>query len=83
MSAAPNPFYDVRSDLYRYAPGVVPTHETDDALWAQYAANGYTPLTQAQVLAITGPPPPFPPSMKRFADSNPCPRDNWAIDNRP
>lgn len=75
--------YDPRDSLYRYAPGVVPTRQTDDGLHAQYAANGFQPVTPTQVLSVTGPPPPYPPSMKRFQDSNPCPRDNWAIDNKP
>lgn len=82
MSAQPDPFYDVRAALYTFAPGVIPTREIDDAMHAQYAANGYTPLTQSQVLALVTVPA-YPAGMKRFADSNPCPQDNWAIDNKP
>lgn len=80
--AEPNPFYDVLTPLYLYAPGVVPTRDIYDGLEAQYAANGYTPITPEQVVAITGTPPAYPTGMKRFQDSNPCPRDNWAIDNK-
>lgn len=72
--------YDIHTPLLQFAPGVVMTRDIETALLAQYAANGYTPLTQAQVLAITGTPPAFPTGLKRFADSNPTPRDNWSID---
>lgn len=72
--------YDVHAQLLQFAPGVVMTREVETAMLAQYAANGYVPLSQAQVLAITGPLPAFPTGLKRFANSNPCPRDNWSID---
>lgn len=72
--------YDVHTAMLQYAPGFVMSRDIETALLAQYAANGYTPLTQAQVLAITGTPPAFPTGLKRFADSNPTPRDNWSID---
>lgn len=68
--------------FYRYAPGVLLTRALDKALSAQFAANGQTPLTQSQVLAIAGPLPAYPASLKRFADSNPDPHDGWALDNR-
>lgn len=77
---AASDFYDVHTALYSFAPGVVMTRDLEKALLAQYAANGFTPLTQGQVLALTGPLPAYPTGMKRFADSNPCPRDNWSID---
>jgi hypothetical protein len=72
--------YDVHTALLQYAPGFVMTRDLEAALLAQYAANGYTPLTQGQVLAITGTPPAFPTGLKRLSDSNPCPRDGWATD---
>lgn len=68
--------------FYTFAPGLVLTRELDVALAAAYAANGSAPLSSAQVLAITGTPPVFPASLKRFADSNPDPRDGTALDNR-
>lgn len=81
MAAAPDPKYDPRSALYAFGPGVVPTRDTDDALEAQYTANNFTPLTQAQVLAITGPLPAYPAGLPRFSDSNPA-TDGWSIDKR-
>jgi hypothetical protein len=75
--------YDLRANFYLYAPGVVPTSDTDAAMGAQYAANGYQPVTQAQVLAICGGSlPPYPNPLPRFADSNPDPRDGWSIERR-
>jgi hypothetical protein len=73
---------DFRDAFYTYAPGVLLTRDIETALGAQYAANGNTPLTQGQVLAIVGPLPAYPTGMKRFADSNPDPHDGWAIDNQ-
>jgi hypothetical protein len=61
------------------APGVVLTRDTEAALLAQYQANGFQPLSNAQILAITGAPPAFPASMPRFSDSNEAP-DDWARD---
>ena len=72
--------YDPRSALYRYASILQMTRELEAALVTQYAANGFTPLTEQQVLAITGPLPQAPTGMKRFADSNPDPVDGWALD---
>ena len=40
--------YDLRANLYQYAPGVVPTADIDAAMAAQYTANGNQPVTQAQ-----------------------------------
>lgn len=79
MTAAPSN-YDFRIALAAYAPGVVMTRDIEAAMAAQYVANGNTPLTSGQVLAITGTPPTYPVGMKRLSDSNPCPRDGWAID---
>jgi hypothetical protein len=61
--ASPAANYDPRSALYAFAPGVLLTRELEAALVAQYASNNYTPLTQGQVLAITGPLPPFPSTL--------------------
>lgn len=72
--------YDLRANFYQYAPGSVATSDTDAAMAAQYVANGYRPVTQAQVLAIAGGPVPAPKPLKRFADSNPDPRDGWSIE---
>lgn len=63
MSRMPDPNYDLRDALYSFAPGVLPTREIDDALAARYAANNYTPLTEDQVIAITGEPPEFPSTL--------------------
>ena len=75
-----DPSYSLRLALYTWAPGVVASNDIDAALGAQYAANGYTPLTQAQVLAIVGTPLPVLPLLPRFQDSNPDPRDGWRIE---
>jgi hypothetical protein len=72
--------FDLRAQLYAYAPGVVATSDIDAAMGAQYVANGYQPLTQAQVVAIAGPLPPYPDPLPRFQDSNPDPRDGWSIE---
>lgn len=77
---SPLPFYDPHNALYEFAPGVLLTAEIEAALAAQYLANGYTPITQAQVLAITGPLPAYPTKLPRFQDSNPRSSDGWAID---
>lgn len=53
-------------------PGIVATRALQDALCAAYQANGGQ-LTQAQILAITGPAPAFPSTLPRFADSNASP----------
>lgn len=79
MAADPRQI-DFRAAFYAYAPGVVLTRDIETALAAQYVANGNVPLTQGQVLAIVGPLPTYPVGMKRLSDSNPCPRDGWAID---
>lgn len=55
--AAPDPQYDLLSALYAFAPGVEAQRTIIDGLAAAYAAGGYRPLTQAQVLAVTGTPP--------------------------
>lgn len=80
MASAPSPLYDLHAALYAYAPGVLINPTIEAALAAQYAANGYTDLTQAQVLAITGALPAYPAGMKRFQDSNPASFDDWSID---
>lgn len=80
MAAAPAPFYDLHQALYEFAPGIMLTADIEAALAAQYLANGYTPLTQAQVLAITGPLPAYPTGLVRISDSNPASFDDWAID---
>jgi len=49
--AKPDPKYDLLAVLSQYAPGVVAQREILDAMWATYQANGFTPLTAAQVLA--------------------------------
>lgn len=64
--AVPANGYDPRAALYAFAPGVLLTRENEQQLVAQYAANGYTPLTQAQVLAITGPLPPLVTGIQRL-----------------
>lgn len=78
MAGAPDPNYDLRDALYAFAPGVLPTRAIDDALAAQYAANGFVELTQGQVLAIVGPLPSYPAGLPRFPDSNPS-TDGWYV----
>lgn len=58
--------YDPRDALKQYAPMLILTRELEQALVAQYAANGYTPLTEGQTLAITGPVPPPVTSIPRL-----------------
>ncbi|HEV2187512.1 MAG TPA: hypothetical protein VGR70_09905 [Stellaceae bacterium] len=55
MSSASDPSYDPRSALALFAPGVVLTRDLEAALAQQYQTNGFTPLTQAQVLALAQP----------------------------
>lgn len=69
--SAPDPNYDVLSAFDTFAPGVVLQRATWDALNEQYAANGYTPLTQAQVVAIAGPLPTYPTTLPRYPDGEP------------
>ena len=60
----PDPTYDLLACL-QLAPGVVLTQAVHDGLAAAYLAGGYVPLTQAQVLAVTGTPPAYPTSLPR------------------
>lgn len=71
--SAPDPSYDPIAAIDLYAPGVILQRAIQDAVAAQYVANGYTPVTQAQVLAIVGTLPVAPTALPRFADSNPEP----------
>ena len=80
MPLAADPNYDLHSAVYAFAPGVLCTDAIEAALAAQYVANGYTKLTQAQVLAITGAAPSYPTGLPRFSDSNPDPVDGWSLD---
>lgn len=66
MVGTPANGYDPRAALYVFAPGLIMTRELEQSLVAQYAANGYTPLTQGQVLAITGPLPPVVTGIQRL-----------------
>lgn len=71
MPTAPDPRYDYQALV---TGGIVLQRQIVDCLAAAYAANGYTPLTQAQIDACTGPQPAYPASLPRFPDSNPPPR---------
>lgn len=62
----PDRNYDPRNALYAFAPGLILTRELEQSLVAQYEANDYQPLTEGQVLAITGPLPPFPSEIPRL-----------------
>ena len=75
VTAQPDPQYDVLSALQQFGPGVVLTEAVYGGLVAAYAAGGFVSLDQAQVLAVTGPLPPYPTELPRFPDSNPQPRD--------
>lgn len=66
MAVAPANDYDPRAALYAFAPGLIMTRELEQSLVAQYATNGFTPLTQPQVLAITGPLPPLVTGIQRL-----------------
>jgi len=69
--AGPDPDYDYLALL---PDGVVLTREIEQGLAQAYYANGWEPLTQDQIIAVTGPSPPYPASLPRFPDSNPPPR---------
>jgi len=69
----PDPAYDLIAAIDLYAPGVILQQAVLDGVATAYAANGYRPVTQAQVLAVTGPLPAAPTELPRFADSNPEP----------
>ncbi len=75
MPSAPDPDYDVLGAFQEWAQGVVLQRSILDALEAQYASNGFAPLTQAQVVAIAGPLPVYPTTIIRWDESNPLPRD--------
>ncbi len=75
MTVDPDPEYDVLGALQQFGPGVVLTEAVYGGLVAAYAAGGFVPLDQAQVLAVTGPLPPYPTGLPRFAESNPQPTD--------
>lgn len=68
--ASPSASYDPRSALFAFAPGVLMTREIEASLLAQYTANAFTPLTSAQVLAITGPLPVFPSTIVRLPEGS-------------
>lgn len=51
-------------------PGQLPTPARIDAMMAAFAANGFLPLSQAQILAAVGPGPAFPTGLPRIAGSN-------------
>ena len=80
MTGKPDPFYDLHDAVRTFAPGLLCTDAIEAQLAAQYVSNNYTPLTQGQVLAITGPAPSYPTGLPRFADSNPDPVDGWSLD---
>ena len=50
--SAPDPNYDLQTALELLAPGYLVTHEMLDAAAAQYATNGFTPLTSGQAQAV-------------------------------
>lgn len=62
--------YDPRDALLQFAPGVLLTRENEASLVAQYRSNGGVPLTEAQVLAITGPLPVFPSTIVYIPPGN-------------
>lgn len=66
-------YYDLIAAIDLYAPGVILQREVQDGVAAAYEANLCTPVTEAQVLAVTGPLPVAPTELPRFADSNPDP----------
>lgn len=80
MSAAPFDPYDIHTAVLKAVPGVILDRDTETALLVAYNAQAPAPLTAAQIIAITGPAPALPKGLKRFADSNPSPRDNWSIE---
>ena len=65
----PDPNYDLLGAIDTLAPGIVCQRATLDGVAAAYAANGYRPLTQAQVIAVTGPlPAPLTSLSKKGAE---------------
>ena len=50
-------------------PGFLRTRALDDAITAAWIANDYQPLSNAQVLAITGPAPALITSLPRLPDT--------------
>ena len=81
---SPSPLYDPLGAIDTLAPGVVVQEALLDAVTAQYVANGYTPLTAAQmatVAAAAGSPlPALPAGLPRFPDSNEA-IDGWTVCN--
>jgi len=63
MSA--KPALDIDSIL---PAGIVPTREMVDGLFAAWNAQAQAPLTQEQILAVTGTPPLYPVSLPRLND---------------
>lgn len=67
-SMAPATQWDPIAAIDTLAPGVVLQRSILDAVVAAWIANNYQPLTQAQIIAITGPLPPFLTSIKWIRD---------------
>jgi hypothetical protein len=61
--------YDYIAVIDLLAPGVVLQREILDGVSAAYAANNFQPLTQAQVVAVTGPLPSYPTTLKRGGEA--------------
>lgn len=61
-----DPSYDLIAAIDTLAPGIVLQRATLDGVAAAWAANGFQPLTQDQVVAVTGPLPIFPTTIRRM-----------------
>jgi hypothetical protein len=74
----PDPSYDLIAAIDRAAPGVVLQREIIDGCAAAYAAGGYVPLTDAQIVAVIGPLPVAPTSIPyrdKYSDDGSIPEE--------
>jgi hypothetical protein len=62
----PDPTYDLVAAIDTLAPGVVLQRADLDGVASAYAAGGFSPLTAAQVIAVTGPLPAVLTSIRRM-----------------
>ena len=59
---------DNPTDPAHLPAGISPNRAMNDAIMAAWIAGGKVALTQAQYLAITGPAPVYPTTLKRYPD---------------
>lgn len=66
VTTSAGPLFDPIAIIDTMAPGLVLQRSLIDAVETALAANGFRPLTQAQVIAAIGPLPTFPTTIRRF-----------------